>query len=75
MHYDTNSKAIIQGYMNGAAGNSLDTTGVLLNLPSARNSSWSFSRHQENVGEKIRATVVKEIELALGMKLKATIIH
>ena len=53
MNYEANVKAIIQGYMNGAAGNSLDTTGVLLNLPSARNLSRSFSRHQEKVSNKI----------------------
>ena len=46
MHYDGNIKTIIQGYMNGAAGNSLDTTAVLLDLPSARNLSRSFSHHQ-----------------------------
>ena len=53
MHYDANVKAIVQGFMNGAAGNSLDTTGVLPDLPSARNLSRSFSRHQEKVGENI----------------------
>ena len=75
IYYDANVKAIIQAYTNGAAGNSLDTTGVLLDLPSARNLSRSFSCHQEKVGENIRATVVKKMELALEMELKATIIH
>ena len=51
MHYDANVKSIIQGYMNGAAGNSLDTSGVLLDLPNARNLGRSFSRHQEKVGK------------------------
>ena len=43
MHYDANVKAFIQGYMNKAAGNSLDTTNVLLDLPSACNLNRSFS--------------------------------
>ena len=61
MHYEANIKAIIQGYMNGVTGNSLDTTGVLLDFPSACNLSRSFSRYQEKVGNNIWATVVKEM--------------
>ena len=52
MHYDVNAKAIIQGYMNGAAGTSLDTAGVLLDLPHAKKLTRSFSHHQNIVGEK-----------------------
>ena len=75
MHYDVNVKSILQGYMNGAAGNSLDTTGVLFDLPRSRNLTRSFSRNQEKVGEHIRATVIKEMDLALKLELKATILY
>ena len=61
--------------MNGAAGNSLDTTGVLFDLPQSRNLTRSFSRNQEKVGEHIRATVIKEMDLALKLELKATILY
>ena len=37
MDYEANVKAVIQGYMNGQAGNSLDTTGVMMDLPKAQN--------------------------------------
>ena len=55
-HYDVNCKSIIQGYMNGAAGTSLDATGVLLDLPHAKNLTRSFSRNQNIVGEKTQLT-------------------
>ena len=61
--------------MNGQAGNSLDTTGVMMDLPKARNLSRSFSRHQNLVGQKIRDTVIKEMDIALEMEIKATIEH
>ena len=73
MDYEANAKAIIQGYMNGAVGNILDTLGVLLDLPRARNLTWAFSCHQTKVGEQIRNTILKEMELALEMELKAAI--
>ena len=75
VHYDTNAKAIIQGRMNGAAGNNLDSTGILLDLLKAMNMKRSFSRHQDTVGKNIRETVANEMELALQMELKATIVH
>ena len=74
MDYDSNVKGIIQAYMNGAAGISLNIPGILIDLPNARNLSRNFSRHQELVGEKIRAIVMEEMDLALQMELKATII-
>ena len=61
--------------MNGATGNSLDTMGVLLDLPSARNLIQLFSCHQKKVGERISGTVIKEMDIVLEMELKATIIN
>ena len=75
LDYDVNCKTIIQGYMNGAAGASLDTTGVLLDLPNAKNLTRNFSRHQDFIGEKIRDIVTEEMDLALQLELKATVIH
>ena len=74
MDYDSNVKGILQAYMNGAAGMSLDTAGVLIDLPNARNLSRNFSWHQELVGEKIRSIVVEEMDLVMQMELKLTII-
>ena len=75
MDYEANVNAVVQGYMNGQAGNSLDTTGVMMDLPKARNFTQSFSRHQDLVGQKIRETVMKEMDIALKMEIKATIVH
>ena len=51
--------------MNGSTSGSLDSIGILLDLPNAKNITRSFSCHQETVGKKIRAMVIKEMELAL----------
>ena len=61
--------------MNGSGAGNLDAMAVLLDLPNGRNLSRSFSRHQEIVGESIRSITQKEMDLALAMELKATIIH
>ena len=61
--------------MNGAAGTSLDTAGVLLDLPHAIYLTQSFSCHQNIVGEKIQDIVTEEMDLALQLELKATMIH
>ena len=65
MDYEANLKSIMQGSMNGVAGSILDTAGVLLDFPHARNLSRSFSRNQELVGKKIRAIVLEAMDLAL----------
>ena len=72
--YEVNVKGILQEYMNGAAGSSLNTSGVLIDLLNARKLSRQFSWNQVLVGEKIHAMVVKEMDLALQIKLKATVI-
>jgi len=75
MQYDAKANAIKQGYMNGAAGNSLDSTCILLDLPRAKNMKRSFSRHQDTVGKKIRKTVINEMKITLQMKLIANMVH
>ena len=75
MEYDANAKSIILGYMNGVGGTNLDAMAVLLDLPNGRNLTRNFSRHQEIVGENIRERTKKEMDLALQMELKATVIH
>ena len=61
MDYNANSIAIIQGYVNRAAGNSLDTTGVLLDLSSARKLTQLFSHCQEKFREQTRGAITKEM--------------
>ena len=69
-----NGKSVVLGYMNGVGGDDLDAMAVLLDFPIGRNLTRNFSRHQEVVGDKIRDYIIKEMELALEMELKATVI-
>ena len=75
LNYESNVKSILLGYMNGSGAGNLDAMAVLLDLPNGRNFTRSFSRHQEFVGETIRSVSAKEMDLALAMELKATVIH
>ena len=48
---------------------------VLLYLPNGRNFTRVLSRHQEFVGETMRSVSGKEMDLALAMELKSTVVH
>ena len=75
MNYESNVKSILHGYTNGLSAGNLDAMAVLLDLPNGRNFTRAFSRHQEFVGETIRSISGKEMDLALAMELKSTVIH
>ena len=75
MNYESNVKSIILVYMNGTGAGNPNAMRVLLDLPNGRNLNRSVSRHQYIVGESICSITKKEMNIALAMELKATIIH
>jgi len=72
MGYDMNVKSIVLGYMNWVGDGDLHAMAVLLDLTNGRKLTRNFSCYQQVVGEKIRDYIIKEMELAPKMELKAT---
>ena len=75
LDYDANIYAILGPYMNGTGQRDASMRLSVLDLPASRNFQRSISRHQAFIGEKIQAVCRKEMDLALKMEIKETILH
>ena len=75
LDYDANIFAILGPYMNGTGQRDASMSLSLLDLPSSRNFKRNISRHQSFIGEKIQAVSEKEMDLAMEMEIKETIMN
>ena len=61
--------------MNGNGLRDVSRRLSTFNLPNSRNFQRNISRHQGVVGDKIQAVAQQEMDLAMTMEIKATILH
>ena len=75
LNYDANKLAILGPYINGTGQRDASMRLSLLDLPASKHFQHNISRHQALIGEKIRNIAQKEIDLALEMEIKETIVN
>ena len=75
LDYDANIYAIIDPFITGSGPREASLRYSLLDLPSSRNLRRTISRHQSLVGSKIQEVCQNEMQLALELEVKETMIH
>ena len=75
LNYDANILALLAPYMNGTGQRDASMRLSLLDLPASRNFQRNISRHQAFIGGKITDIAQKEINLALEMEIKETLVN
>ena len=75
LDYDANIYAIIDPFITGSGPREASLRYSLHDLPSSRNLRRTISRHQSLVGSKIQAVCQNEMQLALELEVKETMIH
>ena len=75
LNYDANILALLAPYMNGTGQRDASMRLSLLDLPASRNFQRNISRHQAFIGGKITDIAQKEIDLALEMEIKETLVN
>ena len=75
LNYDANILAILGPYINGTGQRDASMRLSLLDLPASKHFQRNISRHQAFIGENIRNIAQKEIDLALEMEIKETIVN
>ena len=74
LDYDANICAIIDPYLTGSGPRETSLWYSLHDLPSSRNLRRTIPRHQSLVGSKIQAVCENEMQSALELEIKETII-